>query len=380
MSAVIYPSIIAFISLCIGVFLYIRWKNFRRRSTLLWCIGFFSYFLSYLLSALFVEGIIPQSYILLHFIRQSLVAVMFVLFYLGVVILFTKNKIWLVYFPAIFFILQEFFLIYQNFFVGSVSIAEKFHIAYFDIPFNIIVALLFVFYFWASKKRYLLFFLIAWFGDAAIMSLSGGIGFSNLFFTISILPILLLFFGVIDFMNKPYSDNVLDITPGVEKAVSKKIEYKIEPSLVYLIRESKARKSFKIFTDIVKTGIYGLCITREKPVDVRKKYGLIKTPVLWLTNVESKGNVVDPDDLEQLYFTLEKFILTAKSVKKIKNVVLLDGIEYLISNNGFDKVLNFVQMLKDRISETNAIMIIPVNPRSIKKEHIEMLEKELKTF
>ena len=65
----------------------------------------------------------------------------------------------------------------------------------------------------------------------------------------------------------------------------------------------------------------------------------------------------------------------AEYLKTSKTVVLLDGIEYLIMNRGFDVVSRMVEDLIDKIAESRSILIIPVNPDAMEKRELELLER-----
>lgn len=90
--------------------------------------------------------------------------------------------------------------------------------------------------------------------------------------------------------------------------------------------------------DNALSGREGLCITREFPPRVRKKYGLKKTPFVWLTEekVKDQSTVLSLSDLSIL---IDRFLETAPN-----GVVLVDGFEYLITNSGFESFIRFLQL------------------------------------
>jgi archaellum biogenesis ATPase FlaH len=58
-------------------------------------------------------------------------------------------------------------------------------------------------------------------------------------------------------------------------------------------------------------------------------------------------------------------------------VILLDGIEYLVSNNDFNKVLRVIDQVNDHISQCKALMIIPVDPRAFEQKELALLERNM---
>jgi hypothetical protein len=176
------------------------------------------------------------------------------------------------------------------------------------------------------------------------------------------------------------------VNPAAEKESSEELKYKLEPSTIYLVKEEKAvegtrdflvkgvqpKKSLEIFMDLVTHGLAGLCITRMHPQKLRDKYGLQKTPILWLTqSVEVRGRIA-PSDILELSHTLREFVRRTKD-----SVILLDGIEYLITQNSFDEILRFVQSLNDMISVSSSIVVIPLDPSTLDVKQVHLFEREM---
>jgi len=120
----------------------------------------------------------------------------------------------------------------------------------------------------------------------------------------------------------------------------------------------------------IQKGKPGYCVTRIYPDKVREAYGLEEVPILWLSNV-GKEDSVRPKDLEKLSLSLEQFIT------KESGVVLLDGIEYLITNNNFITVLRLIQSLRDQIAINRSILLISVNPSTLDEHQLNLLEREV---
>lgn len=154
----------------------------------------------------------------------------------------------------------------------------------------------------------------------------------------------------------------------------KKHELELEAGRSYLLREGKSHKSYEIFYDYVTHDSQGLCISREYPETIRKQYGLEKTPIVWLTRTEGE-NTIKPNELEKLGYLIGDFLDRSE-----KPIILLDGLEYLISYNGFNKVLKFIHATKDNVSMKRAILIVSANPQSYDPKEFAVLEKELITL
>ncbi len=172
--------------------------------------------------------------------------------------------------------------------------------------------------------------------------------------------------------------SAIEKTPDAEKTkfTEHKKTYDIEEfeeGFSYLIEETRANLCFKILSEYVSLGYKGLCICRTNPSVIRRKYDLDESStVLWLTDRESSTEATISPSLESMIYVAEEFI-----DKNEKGIVLLDGLEYLISNNSFNPVLRFIRRLIDRISETNSLFLIAVSPKAINEQELKLLEREL---
>ncbi|MBI0584130.1 MAG: isoleucine--tRNA ligase [Methanomassiliicoccus sp.] len=144
----------------------------------------------------------------------------------------------------------------------------------------------------------------------------------------------------------------------------------LEPTLTYLIKEEKGDRSYRLFTEALSNGMKGFCVTRDYPLKIRSKYSLGDTPMIWLSNI-GKENSLRPKDLEKLSFSLEQFLSNQGGI------ILLDGLEYLITNNNFLTVLRFIQSLRDQVAINKSILMLAVNPSTLDPHELNLLEKEV---
>ena len=93
--------------------------------------------------------------------------------------------------------------------------------------------------------------------------------------------------------------------------------------------------------------------------------------MLWLSNV-GKEDSVRPKDLEKLSLSLEQFLS-----KNPGGIILLDGLEYLITNNNFITVLRLIQSLKDQVAINKSVLLLSVNPDTLETPQLNLLEREV---
>ncbi|MFQ6060999.1 MAG: DUF835 domain-containing protein [Thermoplasmata archaeon] len=146
----------------------------------------------------------------------------------------------------------------------------------------------------------------------------------------------------------------------------------VQKSCIYLVEEERPEKSYELFAKTLARGVTGLCATRVYPSILRQRYDFRDCVILWLSNT-GKEDSVRPRDLERFSLLLEQFLSTSKGV------VLIDGIEYLITNNDFVTVLRLVQSLRDQVAMNLAMMIISLNPSTLGFQELNLLEREMDT-
>ena len=83
---------------------------------------------------------------------------------------------------------------------------------------------------------------------------------------------------------------------------------------------------------------------------MRKDYGLQTTPIRWLAE-ENGQDSIQPGDLLGISLTVKDFL-----EKAAKPVVMLHGIEYLTTYNGFIPVLRLIQGFSESIAARRGIL------------------------
>jgi hypothetical protein len=141
----------------------------------------------------------------------------------------------------------------------------------------------------------------------------------------------------------------------------------------YLIKND-LDKAFKVFIDKILSGSDGLCITREHPAKVRRRYGLESTPIVWLTAERTEGHQT-VDSLIDLSILIGNFLQRVK-----RGVVLLDGFEYLITNHGFNSFIKFLQFIRDRFERSNSTLIAPLLEDALDVREARLIEREMKPY
>ncbi|SDF85907.1 two-component system, cell cycle response regulator [Methanolobus vulcani] len=165
----------------------------------------------------------------------------------------------------------------------------------------------------------------------------------------------------------------LFITPLTEdiEVNSDQADIELESGYIYLSGSEDPGQSYHAFSELVKSGKPGLCITRMNPDKIRNMYGIAKTPIVWLTKNKMSGQQsIDSTELFRIHPTIADF------VNKVEDgVVLMDGLEYLILDNDFLSVVKLLEQTNDTIMASSSRMMLQLDPDVLEKKEFHLLKR-----
>ncbi|HIJ17203.1 MAG TPA: DUF835 domain-containing protein [Thermoplasmata archaeon] len=153
----------------------------------------------------------------------------------------------------------------------------------------------------------------------------------------------------------------------------------LRPGWSYVIKEDRPEKSFSIFTTLIGGGGRGLCISRTHPDTLKQKYGF-EAETIWLTKTEGtqdspgrKGaEFVSPNNLAHLASAVRDFLSKGED-----GAVIIEGLEYLTTQNDFRSVLKFVQLINEQVILDKGYLIIPVDEGTMDSKDFSLIEREM---
>ena len=166
-----------------------------------------------------------------------------------------------------------------------------------------------------------------------------------------------------------------DLRPSKVQETEALRKYSLESGCSYVIKEEIPDQAFDIFVDAWKHGVPCLCVTREYPEKVKDRHDLKGVPFLWLSMDQEKSYARDPSNIALLYSDIKTFVSENKGC-----MVLFTGMEYLVSQNGFAKVLKLLQHINDKIAVTDSTLVASMSPLTLSEPDLKMLEKEMRSF
>ena len=149
---------------------------------------------------------------------------------------------------------------------------------------------------------------------------------------------------------------------------------RLRSGAVYIVMERKPSLSYKLFEKAVGTGMPSLCVTRQYPSRLKEHYDLHDTKFIWLSQTPGKENH-NPTSIGALATLISTFI-----EKQSRSVCLIDGLEYLVINNGFQQVLKFTELINEQVMQSESMVIAPISPSAFSDKELALLERNVETI
>ncbi len=149
----------------------------------------------------------------------------------------------------------------------------------------------------------------------------------------------------------------------------------LESGCTYLLESDDPSDAFNIFQDYIAHGHPGMCIVREYPERLKKRFGLDRSYIMWLSFEKDLPYAREPTNIPLIYSEIKSFLDTSDS-----GIILISGLEYLISQNSFIRILKFMQLLNECAAVTDSIVLVPVSPGALNAKEVKQLERELRVL
>lgn len=170
------------------------------------------------------------------------------------------------------------------------------------------------------------------------------------------------------------SDILKPLAPVQETRKEIMKDVKASPGHCYLVEEERPMYSNVLLGRKMDEGYSGMVITRMNPKRIRDEFK-VPPEILWLTDKESSQETTVAPSLELLIHVIQEFMGQVE-----RGMIVLDGIQYLVSTTNFEAVLRFIRSLIDEISESNAILAISMSPETMKAQEVSILEREMEVL
>ena len=183
-------------------------------------------------------------------------------------------------------------------------------------------------------------------------------------------------------MKKPF--NIKDLLTTIEGAVPTVVDMKAIPSTknapteerkggFYLISEPDGKKGLERFLSYLSNGYKGLVFSRKHPEVVRKVPGLSEVPVVWFTTGQAKDlTCISPQNIQKMLIMVQSVIDSTS-----RAAIYVWGFEYILTNMNFERALNLLQVLHDRVlTGGDTIILFSMDLAVLGDRERRLIEKE----
>lgn len=245
-----------------------------------------------------------------------------------------------------------------------------------------------------EARRDMLLIAVAWIGipvtefalDAVLSVRYGIVDYNpNMWVTV------LLFAAIVESISsKGFTGLIVD--PEIEDVKRSGFRVYDIPRGVYLVEDEKPKSAFALFSELVTLPLNpeaeipskeasasetleylipkGLIVTRDFPETIRANFNIQVTPIIWLTEAPGEMRVA-PTSLAVLTDTIIRFMENNPN-----SIVLVEGVEYVVTFNDFRKVLRALDSLNETSWATKSRLLIFVDPRAFDERELALLERD----
>ena len=173
--------------------------------------------------------------------------------------------------------------------------------------------------------------------------------------------------------------------PVQEGSLGGDIDLNVSKGNAYIAVKKDKKYILEQVSQATKKGFEGFLIIEDNPKQIRVKYELVKTPIAWISHIDSSINsdflkdsldensdVVDPIQLNNIITYLDNFL-----EQGVNPFILLD-LNLILRTNNYAIVLEFLKYITSRIERFSGILIAQVNIDILKNDQIEELKGFMK--
>jgi PAS domain S-box-containing protein len=166
-------------------------------------------------------------------------------------------------------------------------------------------------------------------------------------------------------------ENVLIMGDDITK--ESEIHGKIMFGNSYFIINKTNDFSIHLFKDFIVSGYNGMLITRDIQQSINNNIHNLYDIKMLLLSQEKISKYENVFELDEIVAKIDKFTKT-----KSQSIILLDRIDYLITNFSFDACMKSIYKITNIISRNKGIFFLRLNPSVINDSQLALIKEELK--
>ncbi len=136
---------------------------------------------------------------------------------------------------------------------------------------------------------------------------------------------------------------------------------------IYLIEEERLERAPALFLKEIK-GKRGLIITRQPLEKIDDDGRLDSFPHQRLSLATAAPGIMSPHNISGISYKVSDFIADFTP-----GIIMLEGFEYLATQTDFRTVLRLLQFIYDKVSGSNCIVIVSLNPLAFTQKEFHQI-------
>lgn len=148
-------------------------------------------------------------------------------------------------------------------------------------------------------------------------------------------------------------------------------EQRFKPGHSFLIKGKKVGKAFGYLADLMNRDYKGLYVTRQHPDHLDTSNMKERPRIIWLSTTLGK-DYVDPQNLGNLTAMINKF-----TEDNEKSVILMDGLEYLMISNDFQRIISFLEYVNEIVMRNRSVLFLAIDERAFDEKQLALLERNM---
>ena len=167
--------------------------------------------------------------------------------------------------------------------------------------------------------------------------------------------------------------------PLVLEGEATQVRIELESGKGYAVEDPKYDLGFEMFRQLITAACTGqkqrgFIISRLDAIEINQKYGL-KNMRFTLVGTDAGEKAMDQSMLTSLAQSILEYLSETKN-----GVVLIDGIDLLIAENGVKKVNVLLEQISDFASQHHSYLIMPIDPKSLSEKEMARIERIFETI
>ena len=144
----------------------------------------------------------------------------------------------------------------------------------------------------------------------------------------------------------------------------------LEPGNICIFMGKRADRAFQLYRHLKEAGREVEVFSRMHPDRLEKDFGIPRSCVTWLSNA-SGARAISAQSMGRLTDTMVRMY-----DKDPSPVVILEGLEYLMSQNDFGKVLRMLDFIYEMVAMHLGTFLLPIDPQAFSEKELAYLTRE----